>query len=341
MKNINVLKSLDQYSDAQKKALKKETKAFMAAAMKNKNITSMKYVNRYDNDLVMHVPFSLIVIPEYQIERHDTNATHVNEIVSAYENMKMDKITLNYRTQGKNAGYLYVVDGQHRCEALNLLKDTDVVAYIVGLDHDDEIAQFAKQDEGIKTVSPWIKYEARLLMDPKSKEGTRPRAVADRIIHETFKAMKVHPRYDCNLAVKSFEDLLTDKGSKVVNDAEQRCAWLADVIINSRYYMTARGRAGLTSSCIAGINRVYLDIGRGVFGDIDYDEAARLAKKALFKETDASILLKLNEYLFRTKKGVLRGGSHVGTRRIQMYIEWKMFEELGLSFLDIIDNFLQ
>lgn len=338
MKTQNVMKSLCEYTAKDAKTLKQKTDLFIKNLMRQKGIKSLQYADTYANAVIAEVPIELIVIPDYQIERHDNNQKHVDEIFGHYEDRKMEFVKVNYRTAGKEKGFLYIADGQHRTEVQAKLGAKKVLAFILGYDRDDEIIEFSEQDEGTKNIAYWQKYEARLMLDPKSKPGQAQLACADRIIHDTFLTLHVDPR-KAGLAISSLEKILTPKNGKLVSDATKRCKWLMDVLINSRFYMTG-GKKGLSADTMAAVNNVYIQTGKGLFGDAGYTTVGRLAKKALFEQTSSSMLTQINSYLFDGIDAPIWAGMHHHVKSMTAYLIWQIYESLDMDFLEVKDKFV-
>lgn len=338
MKTQNVMKSLSEYSAKDTKTLKKKTDSFIKNLLASKGLKNLQYADTYANAVIAEVPIDLIVVPDYQIERHNNNKTHVEEIFGDYEDRKMELVKVNYRTDGKDKGFLYIADGQHRTEVQAKLGANSVIAFVLGYDRDDEIIEFSEQDEGTKNVAHWQKYEARLMLDPKSEPGQAPLACADRIIRDTFLKLHVDPR-QAGLAISSLEKKLTPKRGKLVSDAEKRCQWVIDVLINSRFYMTG-GKKGLSADTIAAVNNIYIQIGKGLFADAGYETVSRLAKKALFEQTQSGMLVKINDYLFDGIDAPIWAGMHHHKNSMTAYLAWQIYESLDMDFLEVKDKFV-
>lgn len=306
--------------------------------MTKRGLKSLRHTDTYVNAVIADIPIELIVVPDYQIERHDNNTKHVEEILTNYEDRKMELVKVNYRTNGKNKGFLYIADGQHRTEVQAKRGMKTVLAFVLGYDHDDEILEFSEQDEGTKNVAHWQKYEARLMLDPKSKPGQAPLARADRIIHDTFLKLHVDPR-GAGLAISSLERMLVPRGNKLVEDAEERCQWVMDVLINSRFYLTG-GEKGLSADTIAAVNNIYIQTGKGLFADAGYKTINRLAKKALFEQTQSGMLMKINDYLFDGIDAPIWAGMHHHKNSMTAYLAWQIYESLDMDFLEVKDKFV-
>lgn len=340
MKEQNVMRSLGEYEAKDAKTLKKKTDVFIKDLLSKRGLKSLKHTDTYANAVIADVPIELIVVPDYQIERHNNNKTHVEEIFGNYEDRKMELVKVNYRTDGKDKGFLYIADGQHRTEVQAKRGMKSVLAFILGYNHDDEIIEFSEQNEGIKNVAHWQKYEARLMLDPKSKPGQTPLAQADRIIRNTFLKLHVDPR-QAGLAIASLErKLVPTAGNKLINDAEKRCEWLMDVLINSRFYMTG-GDKGLSADTIDAVNDIYVQIGKGLFADAGYATINRLAKKALFEQTKSGMLVKINDYLFDGINAPIWGGMHHHKKSMTAYLAWQIYKSLDMDFLEVKDKFLK
>lgn len=335
----NIMRSLDEYTAKDAKDLKKKTDLFIRTLMAKRGLKSLQDADTYANAVIAEVPIELIVVPDYQVERHDNNKQHVEEIFSDYEDRKMEFVKVNYRTAGKDKGFLYIADGQHRTEVQAKLGAENVFAFLLGYDHDDEIIEFSEQDEGTKNVAHWQKYEARLMLDPKSKPGQAPFAQADRIIRDTFLKLHVDPRA-AGLAIASLERILAPRGTKLVDDAERRCEWLMDVLINSRFYMTG-GKKGLSADTINAVNSIYVQIGKGLFADAGYKTIGRLAKKALFEQTQSGMLVKINDYLFEDIDAPIWAGMHHHMKSMTAYLAWQIYKSLDMDFLEVKDKFLK
>lgn len=339
MNTQNVLKSLGEYSKKDQANLKKKTTTFVSKLLAKHNLKSLKYADRYAKAVIAEVPIDLILIPDYQVERHDNNENHVNEIYSQYNEHKMEYVTINYRSTGIDNGYLYIADGQHRTEVQAKRGKKTVMAFVLGYSRDNEILEFSEQDQGKKNVAHWQKYEARLLLDPKSGAGKHPLAQADRIIRDTFIKLKVDPRQE-GLAIQSLEGILTAGRKKLVEDAETRCMWICDILVNSRFYKTG-GKKGLSADTLNAMQRIYLCVGRGLFGDAGYDTVARLAKKALFETTPSIMLSKINNYLFDGINAPIWGGMHRHINAMSGYVAWQIYESLDMDFLEAKDKFIK
>lgn len=338
MKTQNVMKSLDEYTTKDAKALKQKTDSFIKNLMNQKGLKSLQYADTYANAIIAEIPIELIVVPEYKITQHNSNKEYVDEILSDYENRMMEFVKVNYRTTGTGKGFLYIADGQHRTEVQAKLGAKNVLAFVFGYDFDNEIIEFSRRDEDNKNIARWHKYERRLMLDPKSKPGQAPLACADRIICTTFLMLDVDPR-QAGLAVVSLEKTLVSKNNKLVDDAVERCEWLMDVLINSRFYIT-NGKNGLSDDAIAAINNIYIEIGKGLFGDAGYKTVSHFAKKALLEQTQSEMFVKINDYLFGNTNAPIWAGMHYREKSMTAYLVWQIYESLGMDFLEVKDRFV-
>lgn len=346
MQTQNVMKSLGEYTTKDAKTLKQKTDSFIKNLMNQKGLKSLQYADTYANAIIAEIPIELIVVPEYQITRHNSNKEYVDEILSDYENRMMEFVKINYRTAGTGKGFLYIADGQHRTEVQAKLGAKNVLAFVFGYDFDNEIIEFSRRDEDDKNIARWHKYERRLMLDPKSKPGQAPLACADRIIRNTFLMLRVDPRR-AGLAVASLEKILVSKNNKLVDDAVERCEWLMDVLINSRFYIT-NGKNGLSADAIAAINNIYIQIGKGLFSDAGYKTVSHFAKKALLEQTHSDMFVKINDYLFdeindyplEGNNAPIWTGMHHREKSMTAYLVWQIYESLGMDFLEVKDQFV-
>lgn len=104
------------------------------------------------------VPLRLLRLDSAYQRKVDNS--HVNDLVSNWDNNECEHIVVNFRDDGHHI-YYYVIDGQHRMEAAKRLGLAAIPCKIYHkLTREQEAMMFAEQGSRTKTVNSFAKFRA-------------------------------------------------------------------------------------------------------------------------------------------------------------------------------------
>lgn len=112
------------------------------------------------------IHYSTLVIDGQKGYQRSLNSRKIEKMVEEFDPAEVTPIVVSERKDGS----LWVIDGQHRLEALKLLGKNVIHADVRhGLDVPSEARLFYRLNAGTTAVDTWAQFQARLQFDPQAQ----------------------------------------------------------------------------------------------------------------------------------------------------------------------------
>lgn len=126
-------------------------------AMKKNAIIIFKNAQKVGNKIFVELPLEYMKVDHQMYQR--PVQSHVYTLAKNWKDDRCNPILVNYRGDG----YFYIIDGQHRYEALKIKgMDSVVCEILVGLTVKQEADLFVEQNVGTKKLSPYDTFKANV-----------------------------------------------------------------------------------------------------------------------------------------------------------------------------------